>query len=1111
MSNVGQAATAVVAAVIGFYIGGPTGAAYGFQLGLMAGSALFPTQLPGVQGPRLGDGQQTSSIVGASIPWVVGGTQRVGGIIIWASPIREVAETQTAGGKGAPEQSQTTYRYFRSFAILLCEPPDSLAGETIAGVRRIWANGKLILDRSVPPELDPDDVTDAMQVLLAGREVVNSDWASKMTFYPGSEDQMPDPVIESFEGVGNVPGYRGYSYVVFDDVELKPEDGNRIPASWSFEVYTSGSSESIELTRYSNEVLYEWKLGDLLPLNDKNIHSFTAYRSGNAGIGVSGTFDTLGLAVAQIEQTRGRTYDYYNGYTLKDPAASGDETNVVVGGTPVGGKFEDSDKVSIYLAYNFLKASDYLPEIPDLSAACGGAIPADDEFHWAHIAQASHNTEGTVWIRADTPDLSVPDGYDTNVSCGANPNCLGSWDCAIRVQRVPRAPSNPCVYPLNDAYCLDANGLIVPNQEWEYDDSTTYKVLQKYSAEGSGAAPEVLTYPLGPARPLGHSQYNDQSFWEAQYAVAVATGWMAPGLTYGVDYPKTQSFGYKIPFDSGLIETDPVSLATLVARICDRAGHRVSLPYDVADLEDVYVIGYQVSRSMPARSAIDVLRPVGYFDAVESGVQIKFVTRGKATVMTLSDDDLGAHFADQGHVPETVSQKRLEFELPRQIRVHYQNPLRDLDPGEEGSPPRMDTKAQSIVDVEIPAAIDTDMAAQIAEVTHRDLWASRYIYTSSVDVSKRPLEPTDCVLLPVDGRLERVRIASVNDMLPNLRSLSMLRDDDGIYVSTAVGSGRFVAPPGLQYYGPVLGVLLDLPPLDVEADDRADFYFAARPLIAGGAFRGATLSRSTDGTNFTTVASTSDATPMGSLVADLPAGPTTIFDWDNEIIVQMQHGELETRDEADVLGGANAAAVGADRRWEIVQFVEATEIADNVYRLRGLLRGRRGTEWIMQQEQTVAGDAFVMLSLGTLARVPLAPEAINVELAYRSTATGRPLDSAETQLFTGLGAALRPFSPVAVSGVRGDDDSWSFSWLRRDRLATDVDVPMSEELEDYEVDIMKDGAAIRTISTLMKSATYSSQQQVVDFGMVQSSLTIRVYQVSVAVGRSYPQEVSFTS
>jgi hypothetical protein len=55
-----------------------------------------------------------------------------------------------------------------------------------------------------------------------------------MRFYSGAESQTPDPLIVAKEGVGNVPAYRGLSYVVFERLPLE-NFGNRIP-QMSFEV-----------------------------------------------------------------------------------------------------------------------------------------------------------------------------------------------------------------------------------------------------------------------------------------------------------------------------------------------------------------------------------------------------------------------------------------------------------------------------------------------------------------------------------------------------------------------------------------------------------------------------------------------------------------------------------------------------------------------------------------------------------------------------------------------------------------------------------------------------------------------------------------------------------
>src|SRR5690606_19550302 len=50
----------------------------------------------------------------------------------------------------------------------------------------------------------------------------------------GDEEQLPDPFIEAFEGIGGTPAYRGMAYVVIEDFPLEAF-GNRIP-NFTFEV-----------------------------------------------------------------------------------------------------------------------------------------------------------------------------------------------------------------------------------------------------------------------------------------------------------------------------------------------------------------------------------------------------------------------------------------------------------------------------------------------------------------------------------------------------------------------------------------------------------------------------------------------------------------------------------------------------------------------------------------------------------------------------------------------------------------------------------------------------------------------------------------------------------
>ncbi|MEM9968323.1 MAG: glycoside hydrolase/phage tail family protein [Pseudomonadota bacterium] len=127
------------------------------------------------------------------------GRMRLGGHVIWASDFLETTTTTGGGGKGGRSTPQTTeYSYSISLAIAVCEG-------VITRVGRIWADGEEV-----------------------ARDSLN------MRVYSGTDDQLPDPLMEAVEGQGNVPAYRGTAYVVMEDIALGPF-GNRVP-QFSFEV-----------------------------------------------------------------------------------------------------------------------------------------------------------------------------------------------------------------------------------------------------------------------------------------------------------------------------------------------------------------------------------------------------------------------------------------------------------------------------------------------------------------------------------------------------------------------------------------------------------------------------------------------------------------------------------------------------------------------------------------------------------------------------------------------------------------------------------------------------------------------------------------------------------
>jgi hypothetical protein len=71
-----------------------------------------------------------------------------------------------------------------------------------------------------------------------------------------------------------------------------------------------------------------------------------------------------------------------------------------------------------------------------------------------------------------------------------------------------------------------------------------------------------------------------------------------------------------------------------------------------------------------------------------------------------------------------------------------------------------------------------------------------------------------------------------------------------------------------------------------------------------------------------------------------------------------------------------------------------------------------------------------------------------------------------------------------------------------------MEVPLGEEREAYEVDILSGSGVLRTIEASAPGVLYAAADELADFGAPQPSLTVRIAQLSAAVGRGIPLQTT---
>jgi len=1088
-----------------------------------------------VTGPRLQNLGVQDSRYGAGIP-ITYGRARVAGNVIWSSDLIETQhDSNLIGGKGGSigsSASTTTYSYSVHCAVGIALGP-------IGSLKTIWADSKIIYQNGV--------------------------WTSGVvdsaSIYLGSASQNPDAFMQSILGSGNVPAYRGIAYVVFENMQLG-DFGNRLP-NLTFEIApVPDSSNPLLLGQVDAQISQRAETldsGGMMPLVIASSSSEvqTILAGGYVQSGSNCVFEVVEYDVTDkvpVELVRVQSASF--------PAANPADSSWA---TAPDGRFVamylqnstvnthnfviyDSEAQQFGAVYtvNLTNSSSATKQIAWLDAQHFVIDDSSGTHRGLHVfARAGLSVIDLgffdVWGAGSTTNYS--NFYYAQFTPFAGGLLNYVWDTSVANQLTLYV--RPLAWQ-NNALIVGASYILVSGLALGSSANRHGTMLQTGDNEWTLFFGNVLDYRMFSFEPgltsaaitrgwqtftpsFGTSFTNFPIFYgdrlvlvqrgtfDSYYRLSEVT-LDSGGYTLAVDgVSVTGAFALTDDFcgmaldnarllligEAGFVHdisqlaiiqrcNTGDSLPAILSDILTRAGYAGG-DYDVSMLTGISVDGYVLQEPTTARAAIEPLQLFTPFDIVESGTQLRAVPRTAIAAATLPSSEWRAALDKQEVPPPMEVTRAQELDLPAEINIDYIDASRDFEVNSQRAR-RITTRGQAVQKIALPIVCTSSAAKQIAETRLYTMWAERELVRLRISRRYLAVDPGDVLDLG-DGNLLRVTSA---------HQAGGLMEIEGFYVNAAVlesgaaaDKGHVINPASVAPLNSSL-YLMDLPLLQ-STDDQPGIYAAVAGLSG---WTGASLWRAADGVNYSRIASLPVMATCGIVVTVPQNVACDYMDRISSLEVQLMNGTLSSCSDGDLYNGANAALVGG----EIIQFQTATLVGPGLYTLTNLLRGRRGTEYASGSH--AVGENFVMLTTTSVEFIPALLTDRGSSYAFRALSRGQVLGDARDNAFTYNLATIQPFAPANIQGTRasGTGSDLTVVWKRRARLnaewVSNIDVPLDEAAELYDVEIMNGGSVMRTFSSLTSpTVTYTAAQQLADWGTVPATFTVNVYQLSSRYGR----------
>lgn len=636
-----------------------------------------------------------------------------------------------------------------------------------------------------------------------------------------------------------------------------------------------------------------------------------------------------------------------------------------------------------------------------------------------------------------------------------------------------------------------------PAYAWPFVGTSSEIVLEDGTVDEGARFNSITIYN-------GNATQLPNSIMEAVEGAGNVPGYR--GSAYVVfDNLQLADFGNRIPnLTFEVMGEWSATTGTVLAELAERSGlgpymNTRALTDNVRGLSDV--------SGGSAQDAAGALLGMYDVDISEIGDKIYFLPKDRTPLCRVPSRYLGAFTEGGEPPPQRIAVLANEIDMPNSVEVVHRDPDRDYLANTQRAR-RTTKKSQGNISVRSEIVMPASQARFIAEDKLRRAWATRRSFNFTLPINFQQLVAGDSLVIEDRfGNEFSVRILSIRKSGLTLEiegvalyaKFTRFREATSVPVRAIVSVGSST----VEY------ALLDLPPLR-DTDNSSGIYIAAGSFYQ--TWRGASLLASNDGgASYDQVAVFPGNAIIGELTTAMTAGPTLYFDSETfDVQLVSPNFQLETVTRAQLMNGANALAING----EIVQFQNATLVGNATYQLSGILRGRRGTEHRVAAHPI--GTEVVLLTGGAIGRIPIDLPEVGVVRDFKAVPSGIDPADIAGESFTYNANVLRPFSPCHVRARRDPaTGDWSATWIRRTRInggwSDGVDVPLGENTEAYEVDILDGTTVKRTITGLSSPAlTYTSAQQTADFGSPQTTLKIAVYQMSDLVGRGHGRIEEFS-